>query len=471
MSNLPWITQDNGRLACDGRPVNLRGVNFGNWLLYEDYMWGIPGTHTQIAEALSQILSSDRARRFQRIFEETAVAEADVAKVSETGANLIRLPLNQNRFETLDRLGEYDEEAFKQVDRLVGYCRTHKVYLVLDLHAVPGGQARPSFADAATGVTLFWEIPELRDRATRFWQALARRYAGEPVIAGYELLNEPDSLVPGTGYRTGPLTEWYRKTIPAIRAIDQRHLIFIQGDDYGRYTFPGLTGDLFEDPLVLPATHSGLKVPESVTAKIDTWPCSVDGVTYDDAWVANHFDSRIGDHHGRPVYVSELNVTWRRRDARGKSLLEEAWTRFLDSRGYPWSYWSWKDFGGYDNKSHGLMCLRPDAPWRRFLARPDVAAVRERAEELLRLDWRTSDAGGGLHRLMRRHAPHLTDDRLWRSLQGMRRLAEAALIEEILQPLAAMRQDELDALAGSFSLEYCDLSPGANGFLSRVFDA
>jgi endoglycosylceramidase len=87
----------------------------------------------------------------------------------------------------------------------------------------------------------------LQDRYAAAWRHVAGRFASDPSVLGYELLNEP---FPGTAYAAcaGPggcpafdfkLTAFNRKVARAIRRADRRHLIFYEPNvlfDFGAVT-------------------------------------------------------------------------------------------------------------------------------------------------------------------------------------------------------------------------------------------
>ena len=68
------------------------------------------------------------------------------------------------------------------------------------------------------------------------WEELARRYKDETIIIGYDILNEP---VTPTGYGASDLRNFYDQIVPAIRAIDTNHILFIEGN-YWATTFDEL---------------------------------------------------------------------------------------------------------------------------------------------------------------------------------------------------------------------------------------
>jgi hypothetical protein len=56
--------------------------------------------------------------------------------------------------------------------------------------------------------------------------ALASRYRDEPAVGGYNLLNEP-------GDPTGKTVKsFYDRTVAAIREVDSRHIILLDGNRY-----------------------------------------------------------------------------------------------------------------------------------------------------------------------------------------------------------------------------------------------
>ena len=103
----------------------------------------------------------------------------------------------------------------------------YKIYTILDLHAAPGGQNQDWHSDNPTGYAAFWDHKHFQDRVVNLWKVIAKRYRGNPWIAGYNPLNEPAD------------SEWtrllcfYDRIEAVIRGIDPEHILFLEGNTYG----------------------------------------------------------------------------------------------------------------------------------------------------------------------------------------------------------------------------------------------
>ena len=96
---------------------------------------------------------------------------------------------------------EFIEEGFEEVERIVSWCRKNNLYVVLDLHAAPGGQNPWHFCDS-DGTARLWEEPDKYWPLTiKLWKEIAGRYADDPMILGYDLLNEVE--LPGGHTNSG----------------------------------------------------------------------------------------------------------------------------------------------------------------------------------------------------------------------------------------------------------------------------
>ena len=72
------------------------------------------------------------------------------------------------------------------------------MYLILDLHAAPGGQGyNADISDYDDSKPSLWESKENRDKTVAFWKKIAERYKDEPWIGGYDLINETNWNLPG----------------------------------------------------------------------------------------------------------------------------------------------------------------------------------------------------------------------------------------------------------------------------------
>lgn len=100
--------------------------------------------------------------------------------------------------------------------------------MVLDLHGAPGGQTGTNIDDSPRGLPELFTDRRYQEQTVALWQALARRYRDEPVVAGYDLLNEP--LPNEYQYQYAEeLVALYRELTDTIRAVDPSHLIIYEG--------------------------------------------------------------------------------------------------------------------------------------------------------------------------------------------------------------------------------------------------
>ena len=169
--------------------------------------------------------------------------KADVDSLAAWGFNSIRLPLHYNLFtlpveeEPIPGENTWLEEGFILVDSLLSWCEANEIYLILDLHAAPGGQGHDAaISDYDSTKPSLWESAANRSKMAALWYKLAERYADEPWIGGYDLLNETNWELPGNVR----LRQLYQDITTLIRTVDNNHIIFIEGNWWAN-DFTGLT--------------------------------------------------------------------------------------------------------------------------------------------------------------------------------------------------------------------------------------
>lgn len=241
-------TRDTEIVDGDGNPVLLRGMGLGGWMLQEGYMLGLgdleKGQQHVIRRHIADLIGADRTADFYRAWLDHYITKADVDAMGRWGFNSIRLPLHYNLL--LDDTApvgtdRWQEEGFARIDALVAWARANRMYVILDLHAAPGGQGSDlPIADRDPGVPSLWDSAENQRRTVALWGKLAARYADEPWIGGYDILNEPNWDFDGEGgghgckeQRNAPLTALLKRITHAIRAVDRQHLIVIEGNCWG----------------------------------------------------------------------------------------------------------------------------------------------------------------------------------------------------------------------------------------------
>lgn len=208
----------------NGCEILLRGVGLGNWLLPEGYMWCFPDEGDRprrIEQMIKTLIGSEKAQLFWETFREFYISEKDIRRISEEGFNSVRVPVN-SRY-----LLEDNEDHLKYIDRLLDWCETHSIYVILDLHGAPGGQTGTNIDDSENNHTDLFTNEENKKLTIDIWRMLAKRYENKWIIAGYDLLNEP--LPQWFSQYNDQVMPLYRDIIKAIREVDSRHMIILEG--------------------------------------------------------------------------------------------------------------------------------------------------------------------------------------------------------------------------------------------------
>ena len=227
-----YVHAEDGQLVDgQGRPIVMRGIGLGNWLLPEGYMWGFPRegpqSPRQIEALIADLVGADAAAGFWRRFRDGFISEADVERIAAEGFDHVRLPLNARYL--IDDAGQLLAEGLVPIDRLIEWCRQHGLWVILDLHGAPGGQTGTNIDDSPRGLPdLFLVGGTYREQTIALWTQLAARYRDETVIAGYDLLNEPLPHEHAEEHGT-ELASLYRDLTAAIRSVDPNHLLTYEG--------------------------------------------------------------------------------------------------------------------------------------------------------------------------------------------------------------------------------------------------
>ena len=243
-------TQGTSIVNANGENVILRGAGLGGWMLQEGYMMqtgGFAGTQYQLKNKISELIGVEGMEEFYDAWLTNYCTKADVDSIASWGFNSIRLPMHYNLFtlpiedEPVKGKDTWLNRGFEMVDNLLSWCAENEIYLILDLHAAPGGQGKNAdISDYNPNKPSLWESDENKRKTIALWKNLAERYANEPWIGGYDLINEPNWDFENSGNQNGcncnqnkPLWDLYQQTITAIRTVDPNHIIIVEGNCWG----------------------------------------------------------------------------------------------------------------------------------------------------------------------------------------------------------------------------------------------
>ncbi|MDR3171624.1 MAG: glycoside hydrolase family 5 protein [Treponema sp.] len=374
-----------------GGEIRLRGASVGGWMNMENFIDGYPGVEAGLRRTMTETLGEEMGGYFFETLLDNFFAEEDVALVKKYGANTLRLALNYRHFEDDDKPFVYKEAGFARLEQALSWCEKHGVYVILDMHAVQGWQNAHWHSDNTNATSLFWTHRLFQDRLKKLWQEIACRYQGRAVIAGYELMNEPVVNMPvgdlpyvfGDRYspRWDLMNRVYGELVSAIREIDKKHIIFMEGDRYGQL-FDGLEAP-FTDNLVY-SSHNytvagfGPGVYPGNYKKNRTDETSVQSDWWDKKTQGELFGATPGAvfarKHGVPLWVGEFGSQYNtgKEDLPYRVAAMDDQLTVFNEWGAHWTTWTYKDMGVM-----GWVTLNPESDYARL-----VAPIQKKKTEL-----------------------------------------------------------------------------------------
>lgn len=245
VSRIKGFLRTDGRKLVngEGEEILLAGVALGNWFVPEGYMWFFGGEYDRPARIeflVRHLAGSEYAAAFWKRFHETYITRRDIEMIAERGFNSIRIPIHWRILLADEPELNFLEEGFQLIDRCLGWCEEVGIYAILDLHAAPGGQTGWHMDDSLDDIPRLFIDSESRSRALALWEEIARRYRERWVVGAFDLLNEPlrssRPPKPDTEYLHPELARFYDDCIAAIRRIDNRHIISIEGANWASRT-------------------------------------------------------------------------------------------------------------------------------------------------------------------------------------------------------------------------------------------
>ncbi len=246
-----FLKADGKRIVNErGENVLLRGMGLGGWMLQEPYMLqvsGVTGTQGEIRKKVQDLVGPERTQQFYDAWLANHARKVDIDSMAAWGFNSVRLPMHYNLYtlpieeEPVKGQQTWHEKGFAMTDSLLAWCKANKMYLFLDLHAAPGGQGNDNaIADRDPNKPSLWQSEENQQKTIALWRKLAERYANEPWIGGYDIINEPNWGFQNANDRNGcnekenePLLKLQVAITKAIREVDKNHMVIIEGNCWG----------------------------------------------------------------------------------------------------------------------------------------------------------------------------------------------------------------------------------------------
>lgn len=235
-----FLRQNGTEIVNDNGAFILRGIGPGGWMLQEGYMFGpinVGGTQFEIRATLEELTDKETTDAFYEDWLAYYFTREDVDSVASWGYNSIRVPLHYNLFtlpiEDETNAGDITwlTKGFEMLDSLLAQCEDNDLYLILDMHAAPGGQGKNAeISDYDPTKPSLWESELNKDKFVALWYELAKRYKDNPYIGAYDLLNETNWW--DDFENNQPLVDLYKRTMDTIRTVDTNHLIVLEGNSW-----------------------------------------------------------------------------------------------------------------------------------------------------------------------------------------------------------------------------------------------
>ncbi|MDR1805462.1 MAG: glycoside hydrolase family 5 protein [Clostridium sp.] len=207
-----------------GERVYLRGTNAGAWLIQE--RWQCPTNaldQSTARQVLAERFGEKKRDELFAVYESNYWQSSDFDNCAAMGMSVLRLPFPW--WELTDEDGAEKPGAFTRMDWFVESCAERGIYVILDLHAAYGSQNGEQHSGLKSDGRGLYGSEENRAKTLRLWEMVAEHYAGNPAVAAYDLLNEPDN---DSGFTRKEQWDYYDELYRAVRAVDSEHIIMLE---------------------------------------------------------------------------------------------------------------------------------------------------------------------------------------------------------------------------------------------------
>lgn len=284
VTTLRPLQAEDRRIVDDlGRDVLLRGANVNS---LAEYWQGVPGLDTTIA-----------------------VGDADWDLMASRGFSVVRLLITWSRVSPTR--GTIDQGYLDQVQQHVDAAAARGIYTVIDMHQdaysasiataaagdcapgtapAKGWDGAPAWATLTDGLStclagsdrnsspavnrawnnFYDNVDGIRDEFVAAWRGVAERFAGQAAVAGYDLLNEPETSRPAAELQPR-YDELLGDAIDAIRAAEAAapfdHLVFVE---------PAIPAGDQSRGLVIPNPAASANGIENVVGSVHNYAESID---------------------------------------------------------------------------------------------------------------------------------------------------------------------------------------------------
>lgn len=227
-----------------GEQVLLRGINIGGWLIQENWMCPIKGqdrawANLDTLNALEERFGTEKTQELFDEYQDNWITDWDIKSIANKGCNVIRVPFWYRNF-MLDEKGTWinsnldDNPGFKRLDWIISQASKNNMYVILDMHGCPGGQSIEQHSGTSCKSSLY-EDQGCQSTMELLWTTIAERYKDNPVVAAYDIMNEPvvtyrffckceHKYNPLSSKTHKLVSSVYDKMVKAIRKVDNNHI-------------------------------------------------------------------------------------------------------------------------------------------------------------------------------------------------------------------------------------------------------
>ncbi len=340
--------------VCEGKPFLVKGFAIGSFLNIEHFMLKLVGIEQNIRKAFFEIYGEEVSKIFWQNFEKAFFNEKDGNFLREMGVNTIRLPINYHHFYD-DFKDCIKEEGFSSLERVIKICEKNGIYLILDLHTAPGGQNPDWHSDNLTGEALFWHYGVFQKKVLEIWRIIVERYKDNPIIIGYDILNEP--VIEDRKTSGKIVNEFYKQIIANIRQIDNNHIIFLEGDFYANDTS---SFDILEDDKIAYSIHFYPFFHVEKNLKSYLKMKREERINFLFSRLRNPLDD-IKLRLKKPVWCGETGVPYKIKHLDILENLLDETLEVFEREKVSWSIWTYKDAG-----SMGVLFPDKEAKWNKL---------------------------------------------------------------------------------------------------------